>query len=576
MALLAIVACSTGSAQAPARVFDCTPWNVSDWWRFHRDALLPRVAAAPIPAAAREATADALRAALHATTNADLITSCAFALGRMGAANVPFDLQAELLPLAAHATQEVAETAVLALGVGGAAAAIAPLRALARDDADGRRLCGRDQVVDRTRAFAMYGLGFLARRLSTPPAQDAVLDVCAAVLVQAPADGRDLHVAAISALSLLAPPPADAPPWPQFASAVRALDAFAARTDGDLALAQAHVPTAIARLVGTARSARRSEAERVALEHRAQWLRTATALHDRPATRDFALQSALLALAATMPDDDAELARCAKVLAAVTSDADDPACLFFATFALGHTAGPVARARLLELLQGDSPQRRWAALALGVFERRARARAGAAATPDAGIASALTDALASTDPELVAAAAIGTGLADIDCAGPLRTILGGARDEGLLATTADAVRLRGDSGFVPDLRRVFAASRSRWNQHRATAEALAALGDGAVTAALLADIDAGPRLAATAAASLALGTIRDPAAAAPLLRMLRDDTSTPLTRAFAAVALGRIAAGEAAEWSAPLAHGTNWLAAVPTLTDCNAGVLDLL
>jgi hypothetical protein len=62
----------------------------------------------------------------------------------------------------------------------------------------------------------------------------------------------------------------------------------------------------------------------------------------------------------------------------------------------------------------------------------------------------------------------------------------------------------------------------------------------------------------------------------PLLKMLRNPELTPLTRAFAAVALGGICDKDPLPWNTAYATQTNYRAATATLTDGQSGILDIL
>jgi HEAT repeat protein len=74
----------------------------------------------------------------------------------------------------------------------------------------------------------------------------------------------------------------------------------------------------------------------------------------------------------------------------------------------------------------------------------------------------------------------------------------------------------------------------------------------------------------------ALGFIGDRRTIEPLKRMLQNEQLTPLSRAFAAVALGGVGDKEKLPWNSKLSTNMNYRAAVDTLTDKTAGILDIL
>jgi HEAT repeat protein len=107
--------------------------------------------------------------------------------------------------------------------------------------------------------------------------------------------------------------------------------------------------------------------------------------------------------------------------------------------------------------------------------------------------------------------------------------------------------------------------------------ALGLIGDSSVTTLLCAQTEAPDAgLVRLAAASAALGQIGDRRSIEPLLRMLRNDKLTDLSRAFAAVALGGVCDKDAMPWNTAYATHTNYRAATETLTDGQSGILDIL
>ena len=108
--------------------------------------------------------------------------------------------------------------------------------------------------------------------------------------------------------------------------------------------------------------------------------------------------------------------------------------------------------------------------------------------------------------------------------------------------------------------------------------ALGKMGDEQVTKTLL-DMLQDRRqvtLAKVSGIASALSLIGDRRTLKPLVAMLFDNTLTPLTRAFAAVALGGVADRSALPWNSKIGQGLNYRAAVETLTRSGNGVLDIL
>jgi len=61
-----------------------------------------------------------------------------------------------------------------------------------------------------------------------------------------------------------------------------------------------------------------------------------------------------------------------------------------------------------------------------------------------------------------------------------------------------------------------------------------------------------------------------------LVKLLHNESITPLSRAFAAVALGGVADKEPLPWNSKISVDMNYRAAVETLTNHVSGILDIL
>jgi HEAT repeat protein len=88
--------------------------------------------------------------------------------------------------------------------------------------------------------------------------------------------------------------------------------------------------------------------------------------------------------------------------------------------------------------------------------------------------------------------------------------------------------------------------------------------------------DPDPSLMRLSAIAAALGQIGDRRCLEPLQAMLANDKLTPLTRAFAAVALGRVCDKDPLPWNSTYSTNTNYRASTETLTNGHSGILDIL
>src|SRR5687767_1945970 len=210
----------------------------------------------------------ALARALDQTDNRDITTACMIAMAKIGEDHPEFALVDVFKKRLPRGDQEVRETAALALGIAAVVhhGEVELLTALARDDAEGRKAAG-GFVGDRTRAFALYGLGLLAHEHRDLALQEQVLATLRAVLGDGAIAGRDLKVAAINSMSLLSLDRTNPRGAALLAQATGALGDYFTRSVGSgEQLIQAHCPTAIAKLIGRDHPDSRRWQERFAAE----------------------------------------------------------------------------------------------------------------------------------------------------------------------------------------------------------------------------------------------------------------------------------------------------------------------
>ncbi|MGE3172085.1 MAG: HEAT repeat domain-containing protein [Planctomycetota bacterium] len=515
----------------------------------------------------------ALKRALDATGQRDVVTACLIALAKAGSDHPDWRLVDDVLaPHLRSTDQEVRETAALAIGIAGRHGQrdLGLLQDLAHDTAAGRHAVGRASVDDRTRAFACYALGLAAAR-GDAAARHRAATALLSVLDGSAAVDRDVRVAAIHGIGLLAPP-ADEPAGGAVADlTASALGAYFERRLGPgEELVQAHCPIAIAQLCGRDGP--------VAQRWR---LRFAAELRRSDGRRgDWITQSCALALGRMTPPvesldaDDGEIVA---LLVRTWQDHPDAQTRRFAVASLGRIGGEASRTWLLRLLPraGRALEQPWIALALGVAARDQRDRTAVAdVTVAAELRRQLRDA---RNPSAQGALALALGLCGDAASGDdLRRLLTEAATDELRGHACIGLALLGDRDHGDELRAVLQASLRRPDLLRQSAVALGVLGDRDVTLDLAERLRAGGSLVRLAALAGALERIGDRRSLQPLVAILDDDEQTALARAFAAAALGGIAAGDELPWNEPLRDRANYRAAVPTMLDGAAGVLDLL
>jgi HEAT repeat protein len=590
---------------------DLTRWEF--WWEFSKDphlrlresmrtprAILPadgvlgigaRDIEPPTTNDADRIVIPALHRALLAAGDRDTISGCLVALAKIGR-DLPNARLRDLFcaHLKSH-DQEIRETSAVCLGIAAQATPedVDLLLALARDTEPGRTACGRASVDERTRAFAAYGLGLLLARPLAAAERHRVVTGLLPMLDPGAQARRDVMVATIAALGQMR---VDGSPagTALVEAAVAALAAYYLRDLGPgEQLVQSHCPPALARLLGGQDPAR-------AARHRSLFAEDLAASLGGPASGRRALlrsnhhiaQSCAIALGGLCgpwEDDKSPDHAIAELLLRCWREHKDHQTRHFAVLALGRMGGERSRTALLaELAQaGRSVEKPWAALALAtlVGERQRGARAaGRTLDADPVVGAALTAVLDEVkNPSTIGATAIAIGLCQHrPAADQLRKLLEVQQNrDDVAGQLAIALALLEEHRARGELRALLAKSVRRPQVLVQTAMALGRLGDAAVIddlTALLADGDSG--LARLSAIAMALGQIGDRRSIAPLIAMLGDARLTPLTRAFAAVALGGVCDKAPLPWNATYAASLNYRAAVETLTDGAAGILDIL
>ncbi|MBM3961889.1 MAG: hypothetical protein FJ306_08330, partial [Planctomycetes bacterium] len=544
-----------------AGMTDEVSWQV--WWEFNKDPFVQPQAAATGPTTGSddfylgrrravraetlapnaidvlEVVVPALVELLEKDRNRDVQTACMMALAKIGRAPQGVDLEALFTARLARDNQEVRETAALALGVAGRTTALPLLLALLRDEPAGRKVCEREKVEDRTRAFAAYGLGLLARQSDDAAIKLASHDALFAVLDAKQTD-RDLRVAAVNAIGLLVDPEQVR----HRRLAWQCVDELLALLDGDRG--DFHVPVAIGRLLGRGDSASHRRCKdlfvAVLLDGRNSGAAPRASLRDldrsNAAQQSAALALGMLALPAEACPDDVGVARALQTYAQKGSDR---LARRFATMALGRIGGAGNREWLMTTWQraNKNLERPWLALALGLIA----ARDAAAGKPDETLARMLVDDLQKASfVEARSAFALALGMTGWPPAfAALRDFLREHESTGAVGGYACvALALLGEPAAAPLLGEVVERSARRPFVLQQAAVGLGRLGDVDANQKLVAMIERSESVAVLAALANAIGQIGDRRAIPLLVALTKDDAQTKLGRAFAAAALGGV------------------------------------
>jgi HEAT repeat protein len=593
---------------------DPTSWSV--WWGFNREPYLalkdhlydqgsvtgtdflrlgdgevPQVRSVlrPTEAQVRGEVVPALLDAVATGTANDIVTGAMIALARIGDepgedGRSPFaEAFASQLP---SPSQEISETAALALGILGGPGAVERLVALVRDDEVGRELVGRGRVTERTRAFAAYGLGLAAHGLKDDTERCAVLEVLAEQLRGDGGALADLQVACVNAWGLI---PLDGIEEPTHwcASCMRLTRPSQVRfvlallEDDEVGrLARGHVPVAVSRLLADRPDeALRAEAVEALLGE----------LGSRKSVPNEVLQGCVLALGGLGDAGESELSTSIRdALIALPGRVADQQTRYFTSIALAQNASrlvpdgppdgdPVARKELLKRsARGTGLTRHWAVLSLGILGRELRDRQVA---PPSDVWNAVRSSLAEArSPEAIGACATAAGLiGSPEAEEPLLELLEESREDAARGHVAVALGLADARIAIAPIQELTRGSTYRPDLLRQSAVALGLLGDKQLVDELTVMLRSAKSLAAQASIAGALGRIGDRRAIEPLVAMLGDDELTDTARGFAAVALGLVADTEPLPWFVPLARDVNYRAAPWTLNDPGgAGLLNIL
>ncbi len=560
---------------------DLTRWQF--WWELNKHPYLELKKAVhgdddsvPVgPTVARKAsrpartdlleTVAALERALETTNNRDTTTGCLMALAKIG-----IEAKTPLLTLfkrrLTDADLEIRETAALALGVANLPEAAHYLQSLVRDDAEVLRLVAKVEVDDRVRAFAAYGLGLLAWHDSGTTLKQQAYSTFKAVLDDKNLSSRNVKVAAIQGIRLLRLDPEASPLHKRLLwQVLQGLDQFFAadlgRSEQQI---QAHVPTAVALLLGRGTS-----------DDHERWKRIL--VQELTKRRDHAIaQSCALALGnlAERQEKSAADATIAKALLDQVKNAQDQQTRYFSLIGLGRIGGTAIRTELLKLLPRiRSLDRPWVAIALGVLQNQEP-------VADPTVSRMLHSELRNErTPEQLSAYAVACGLARAqEAAADLRALLGTyRRHDETCALLCIALALLDDKKAIPLLRELINDSIRRPEIIRGAAIAYGRLAGVEASDLLLAQLEQNDlstiRLAGVAKALELIGERR---ALAPLQQILGKSTVTHLARAFSAAALGGICDKEDLPWNVKISVDINYRAAVETLTNGQSGILDIL
>jgi HEAT repeat protein len=500
-------------------------------------------------------------------------------MAKIGKDHATFKILDVIRPYLKEADQEVRETAAIAMGISQMPEAIEDLIAVATDSARGRELCGRSEVDDRTRSFACYGLGLIAYATSNVDSKRKVFDTLDKVLkdTTAPLVDRNVPVAAVNAIRLVRPNAEGGDKEKKLLEdCLASLWSYWEKPDAGATdqQVQAHVPTAVAQLLGRGgdKTGKYKDGFADLLDGKSG------------KKNNFMYQSAALALGLLAQPEEVEKQdkKYTEALLRYFAEGKDEQARNFALLSLGKIGGDANRTKLLQAFAKGSKalEKPWAAVSLGVLAFEAAEKAGDNAVLDTAIGETLLREIENIkNDETQSSIAVALGLCKYShAADKLEALLIEYKNRDQFAGyLCIGLALMDARESMPTIKNIVKTSVRRPDLLKQAAIALGKMGDKEITADLQNMLTDGEEVVAKlSAVSSALGFIGDQRTIDPLVKMMQDESITPLSRAFAAVALGGVADKESLPWNSKIGCNMNYRAAVETLTNGLSGVLDIL
>ena len=601
---------TTGGKDDPLGMTD---WQ--RWWSYNHDAfldsrgrLLALAAANPVTAsdqeedwnplvaqrrALQEALAKPLTETLGAGGKESVLRQCLLALARLARVEgLPVSLDRWVAFHLSCDAQSLQENALLAMGIGGGAGAIEPLRHVLMDDEAGRTLLGSSGAVSfRLRSFAAYSLGLLGSRSASEGERRAVVHALLFALGSGSAIERELRIACALALGRV--------PIQPCLSAVEAQDPArqveelhlcgGVQSEFLLAIARdpkmdpwfrGHAAAALGRFARNAGPGLPAADDHPAVLSRDEIVRALVALAGESRGEPAVLHGCLLALGGVIDADaDAADAEAREFLLEATKR-DAPMARRFALLGLASAFGrpglgsePDAawtggsRLLLRDYERSKGSGLPWYALALAVtgFGRNQHADAMPASFAD-GLRVRLGQAKEREEAAALALALAVLRPSDPDIGATLLKTCERLDDPAFRTHGAIALGFLGVEAAVPLLERVLDGADAANQAGDSSAAVIAAslglrlLGDRDVVPDLVRRIvDAKKDQSRTALAYVhALAFLQDPTGVEPLFALVGDSSRDEELRCAVVWCLGTLADPDAPDWTAGYANGLDY------------------
>jgi HEAT repeat protein len=551
----------------------------------------------PSEEAIRQKIVPALKEALEKERANDIVTGAMIALAKIGdAKNEAGESEFEKIisKFLSDGSQEIHETAAVALGILASDASVKTLESLLKDTPEGRKKMGNGvalkEVDYRTRAFSAYGLGLIGARTASNDIRREIAGILIDTLGKTDNSQRDVKVAALIALGLVKidvdkseAPDAKSNSTSSRQGQLKYIQKFFLDQSNPF-LVRAHAPTAMARLLDGAPADLRESIAKCLVE----------ALGEHSKETNEVQESCVLALGQIGTSEKDKLDNeIRETLKRIGEKGRDEQSRNFAMISLAQIGGRFGASEgvedaikdtrnylLVNMTKGKTAIRPWAGLSVGVMERAISDNNKAGQTPSAASKESLRNALKEcADPEQLGAYAVGCGICkDLEAKDILLEKLNKVATNQTKGYVAVGLGLMDAREAIKTIQEIVRDSKYKPDLMKQAAIGLGLLGDKELVPELVKMLEESKGLATQAAISSALGFIGDSRSIDPLVAMLKNSQITQSARGFAAVALGIVADKEPFPWNSKISTNINYRANTTTLTDSSqgTGILDIL
>jgi HEAT repeat protein len=556
------------------------------WWEFNSTGLLADIRAkhraegamrspsewarvAPELSSFWDQVVPELHRALGAEQPADFTASALIALAKIGQQPDSKKLEPFFLGYLNDKRGGVAESAVIALGILGQDTSVKPIVELLMNSATGHRITGTTSVPGRLRSFAAMSLGLIGSRTGGKGTRLWIYDSLLATFLADASNSRDLGVACLLAIGQV--------PLESKVACGKQVDQLMSilgtpSIAGDV---RCHAASSAAKLLGGLADAAATDAALATLvDMFTAKLEGRGGDYYEHLSNMVVRRSCVLAMGELVDLSGSSVDRAARsILLAAEKDQTDTHVRSFCLIAMGQIASrrvgegqTGAQAQLLEGLaltatEGRHIMREWAGVGLGI------ALHGMGEAAPASALEMLGKKLVADRGPWIAGQAVAAGLSGHD---DFQKILQAKfetfHNEMALGYLALGMGMLGGSDAQAALAKGFgeATGRPVLQMHLATAIALDPMESS--LGALLEVLEVAESDSLRAALAIAIGSMDDRRALAPLLELATSDTLDGAIRASAVQALGILGSQSNLSWHAPLTTGFNYRETTASLT----------